>query len=220
MTDLEIQENFLKNNYVVVNQIIPEFLANMMYRMSLKKCDRLSLKLSTPYYKYYDSKFDGSIGEEDGDFKNKMSNCFNFYGDEFCDTLLEELLPFMETYTKKKLVCTYTYLRLYQQGNSLPIHSDRHECEFSTTLCLGYDISNLNDNKDYCWPIFLKLENNDIEIKLRPGDMLIYKGCILPHWRPEFLGNNHSQLFLHYNDENNNPNKFDGRKNLGLPKIY
>jgi hypothetical protein len=36
-------------------------------------------------------------------------------------------------------------------------------------------------------------------VDLEPGDMLIYSGCDLEHWREEFKGKNCGQVFLHYN---------------------
>jgi hypothetical protein len=38
-----------------------------------------------------------------------------------------------------------------------------------------------------------------VEVNLKPGDMLIYSGCELEHWRKPFEGNLCGQVFLHYN---------------------
>jgi len=49
--------------------------------------------------------------------------------------------------------------------------------------------------------------------------MLIYKGCQLEHWRERFIGKNHAQVFLHYNDSKGQHNiKYDGRPFLGMKK--
>ena len=58
-----------------------------------------------------------------------------------------------------------------------------------------------------------------VPVNLEPGDMLIYKGCDLFHWREKFEGEHHLQAFLHYNDKNGpyGDNLYDGRENLGLP---
>ena len=53
------------------------------------------------------------------------------------------------------------------------------------------------------------------------GDMLIYSGCELEHWREPFQGNVCSQVFLHYNHANGpfaKTNLFDKRPLLGIPK--
>jgi hypothetical protein len=39
-------------------------------------------------------------------------------------------------------------------------------------------------------------------VDLEPGDMLVYSGCELEHWRNEFMGNMCGQVFLHYNHVN------------------
>jgi len=107
-------------------------------------------------------------------------------------------------------------------------HKDRFSCEISTTLNLGGD----------SWPIFIEPDpkkgnhkngryvpsrSKGIKITLNPGDMLVYRGCELEHWRNKFKGNNCVQVFLHYNDillENAEENRFDGRPHLGLPSCF
>ncbi len=34
------------------------------------------------------------------------------------------------------------------------------------------------------------------------GDMLVYKGCEVPHWRERFHGDYAVQVFLHFVDQN------------------
>jgi hypothetical protein len=70
-----------------------------------------------------------------------------------------------------------------------------------TNICYGRDVS------------------YKIEVNLNPGDMLVYKGNILEHWRNAFKGKDCGQVFLHYNNAATNgseKNKFDGRSMLGL----
>ena len=86
-------------------------------------------------------------------------------------------------------------------------HKDRPSCAISTTLFLGGD----------SWPIYLE---PNIKINLKVGDMLIYDGCELEHWRQKFTGNECAQVFLHYNDYKNKDFKFDNRPMLGLPKEF
>jgi len=109
------------------------------------------------------------------------------------ETLLLKCQPSMEKATGLKLYPAYTYARIYKKGDVLARHKDRYSCEISTTLNLGGDD----------WPIYLDPTGNKgqagVKIKLSPGDMLIYSGCDLEHWREPFKGNNHAQVFLHYN---------------------
>ena len=62
-----------------------------------------------------------------------------------------------------------------------------------------------------------------IKISLKPGDMLIYSGCDLEHWREEFTGEDCGQVFLHYNKAKSKTakeNEYDKRPFLGLPAWY
>ena len=55
-------------------------------------------------------------------------------------------------------------------------------------------------------------------ITLYPGDMIIYRGCEIEHWREPFKGLNHAQVFFHYNEVGGQyDTPFDGRVNLGMP---
>ena len=81
----------------------------------------------------------------DGTFTDSQApGDFSKYGDPIFDTLLSLSLEQMETLTAKELVPTYSYHRLYTTGTELKRHKDRPSCEISTTLCLGYDVSNVD----------------------------------------------------------------------------
>ena len=60
-----------------------------------------------------------------------------------------------------------------------------------------------------------------LPVRLNPGDLLIYKGCDIEHWREPFLGKNQAQLFLHYNEKKGIFDIMnDGRAILGLPSYF
>ena len=59
------------------------------------------------------------------------------------------------------------------------------------------------------------------KVDLKPGDMLIYSGCELEHWREPFQGKLCGQVFLHYNHANGpyaKTNLYDKRPMLGIVK--
>jgi hypothetical protein len=66
------------------------------------------------------------------------------------------------------------------------------------------------------WPIFI--EGNKID--LQNGDGVIYKGCENHHWREEFEGDWHSQVFLHFVNKNGPHKEWhrDKRPLLGVLK--
>ena len=127
--------------------------------------------------------------------------------------------------TGKDLVPTYSYHRLYTQGTELKRHKDRPSCEISTTLCVGYDNSNVDASKypDWDWPMFVgpisgEKGTDGMPIHMKPGDMLIYRGDAVEHWREPLWGLNHAQVFLHYNEKEGQYDiPYDGRPLLGMP---
>jgi hypothetical protein len=134
------------------------------------------------------------------------------YGDPHLDTLLETVRGRMEQATGLKLLPTYSYLRVYKQGNVLKAHRDRPSCEISMTVNLGM-------SADEPWPIWIAGPKGIASVALNPGDGLIYRGCDCFHWREPFAGNHLAQVFLHYVDQNG-PNtewKYDKRPRLSGP---
>jgi hypothetical protein len=77
------------------------------------------------------------------------------------------------------------------------------------------------------WPIYLepsgKKGMKGIKVNLQPGDMLVYRGCDLEHWRKKFKGDECVQVFLHYNNiatKGSKENIFDKRPHIGLPAWF
>ena len=51
--------------------------------------------------------------------------------------------------------------------------------------------------------------------------MIIYRGDVVEHWREPLWGNNHAQVFLHYNEKDGQYHiPYDGRPMLGLPANF
>ena len=159
----------------------------------------------------------------------QIPNTYSIYSDHVMETLMMKVIPKMEKETGLNLIPTYSYARLYKNGDILRRHKDRPSCEISTTIYLGGDP----------WPIFIDGTGADnvideyknihkpnapkgTKVLLDVGDMLVYSGCELEHWREPFDGNICGQVFLHYNHVNGpfaDKNKFDGRPMLGLPSF-
>jgi hypothetical protein len=204
--------------WVKIENFISKDLANILYSHITLAAQRLTFLENM----YGVGNVDKSIW---GDFYDPQAyGDYSHYGDLIFETLLLSSLEKMNLYTNKKLVPTYSYHRLYTTGTELERHIDRKSCEISTTLCLGYDVSNVDSQKypDWDWPMFIKTFNGEtLPVHMKPGDMLIYRGCDIEHWREPFIGKNHAQVFLHYNEKNDlNDNIYDGRPMLGLPSRF
>lgn len=115
------------------------------------------------------------------------------------------------------LVETYSYTRKYERGAYLTSHTDRPSCEISATLCLDYQT---DDNKP--WKIWLQNDENYLDfndskklieitqgippkrrskgksISLEVGDILLYQGPNIPHWRDTLVGDYSYHIFVHF----------------------
>jgi len=134
------------------------------------------------------------------------------YADPAMETLLLHLHTLIEKNTGLKLFPTYSYYRVYRPGDDLRPHTDRPSCEISATMCINFNYD-INDP----WAIFVEGNKRN----LLPGDLVIYKGCELTHWREKFQGDEncwHIQAFLHYVDQNGPKKdfKWDKRSSIGL----
>lgn len=106
-----------------------------------------------------------------------------------CNTLLGLLCERISKEAGRKLLPTYTYCRIYTEGNELLPHRDRPSCEWSVTINLAQSDP---------WPIYM----DGKEFVQRVGDGALYQGCEVYHWRKPFKGKEHIQVFLHYVDAN------------------
>ena len=201
---------FQKNKYSVLKGAISKELADFAYTYFLNKRSVARFLFDQRYISPFTEYF-GIWSDE------QVPNTYSHYSDLVMETLLQKVKPVMEKHTGLKLSETYSYARIYKKGDVLARHKDRYSCEISTTLNLG------GDN----WPIYLKpsgkKKTKDVKVNLKPGDMLVYRGCDLEHWREKFQGNECIQVFLHYNNSKTpgaKDNIFDRRLHLGLPNWF
>ena len=213
--------SFKTKKYQVIRGALSKELANFIFNYMMLQRDAVDWMMKNnkvnPVNPFMGTRTD-----------QQVPGCYTKYADWVMETLLMYMIPIMKAKTGLELIPTYTYTRLYEKGNILKRHKDRPSCEVSTTLHLGGDE----------WPIFLDPTGADnviedrknihkpgapkgVRVDLKIGDMLIYSGCDLEHWREPFQGKVCSQVFLHYNHANGpfaKTNIFDKRPMLGIPK--
>jgi len=215
--------SFKTKKYQVIRGVFSKELANFIFNYMMLQRDAVDFMVKyqkvNPFNPFIGTRKDAQI-----------PGAYSKYGDWVMETLLMFMIPIMKAKTGMELVPTYSYTRLYEKGNILHRHKDRPSCEISTTLHLGGDE----------WPIFLDPTGADnivsghetttvvkpgapkgVRVDLKVGDMLIYSGCELEHWREPFEGKVCSQVFLHYNHASGplaKTNIFDKRPMLGVSK--
>lgn len=165
-------ELFARQKYAVWRSCLKEPQLSLLYRYACKRADG------------------GTMGHD-----ARSPGAWATAGDLFTDGLLMDLLPLAENLTQLKLFPTYSYFRVYRQGDILVKHTDRPSCEISVTLSLGYEA-------ERPWPILLDGPDGVSSIELTPGDALFYRGIECAHWREPMDGTRAAQAFLHYVDQN------------------
>ncbi len=204
--------SFKKNKYTIIRNAITKDLATFVANYFLLKKQVFDTCTKHRYISPYENMF-GFYETKD----EQVENTYSAYSDIAMETLLLKCQPEMEKVTGLKLYPAYSYARAYKKGDSLKRHTDRFSCEISTTMNLGGDP----------WPIYLEpsgqKNKKGVKVNLEPGDMLVYRGCDLEHWREKFKGKECVQVFLHYNNHktsNADDNMFDRRPHLGLPNWF
>jgi len=212
---------FKKKKYQVIREALSKELANFIFNYMMLQRDAVDFMMKhnkvNPANPFMGTRED-----------KQVPGVYSKYADWVMETLLQYMRPIMKAKTGMDLVPTYSYTRVYEKGNILKRHKDRPSCEISTTIHLGGDE----------WPIFLDPTGGNfvidedkqtikpgapkgVQVDLKIGDMLIYSGCELEHWREPFEGTVCSQVFLHYNHANGpfaKTNLYDKRTLLGVPK--
>jgi len=209
------------NKYQVIKNAISYDLANFIFNYFLLKRDAVKYMYDNNIT--YDNGMLGTWTDQ------QIPNTYSHYADHVMETLLMKTLPVMQKETGLELVPTYSYARAYKKGDILKRHKDRPSCEISTTIHLGgdqwsifIDPTGSNNVIDEYKNIHKPDAPQGVKVDLDIGDMLVYSGCELEHWREQFQGDVCVQVFLHYNHVNGQfaeKNKFDKRLLLGIPPI-
>ena len=163
---------------------------------------------------YYENKirrgeWEPAIARESG----RAHSSFSIHGDPLTEAILLKKLPLVSRICGKELYPTYSFVRIYQEGDIMGRHVDRPSCEISLTANIF-----TKENKSIFY--VEDLNSNVKEFDIEPGDALMYFGCKIYHWRKpiekdQFL----VQFMLHYVDKNgpNKDYKYDKRPNLAYP---
>jgi hypothetical protein len=132
------------------------------------------------------------------------------YADALGESLMLHVQPKIEKAIGEPLLPTFSYLRIYEHGSVLGKHVDRRESEIAATLTLGADAS-------APWPLHLQALDGAHALELAPGDIAVYEGMKVPHWREVFQGQVWIQVIFNYVRANGEfaSSRFDGRPQIG-----
>lgn len=141
-----------------------------------------------------------------------VENSFSWYSPVCFEALsITVMKDIVEEIVGNKVLPTYSYARIYSTNSEMKKHTDRTSSEFSVSCCLEID-------DQIQWPLGFELASGEtIELVQKPGDVVIYDGSRLPHWRNTFSGKEHINAFMFYvmADGPRSELKYDTRPYLG-----
>ena len=133
-------------------------------------------------------------------------NCWSCYAPIVTESMLTLLRDCIAEASGQDVVPTYSFARIYWHGAEMARHKDRPSCEISATVNISIDPEP--------WPIYIGGDS----VVLYPGDLCVYPGPKIEHWREPYQGREQTQVFLHYVDRKGANSKlaWDGRPQIGL----
>jgi hypothetical protein len=186
-----ITDQFTRNGFVVVRKLLPAERAAALRAHLEEMCARGRMFMSGDPW---------------------VPNTPSIFGDLELDHLMESLRPAIQACTGLTLHPTYTYARIYQKGDVLKPHIDRTASEIALSINLG------QDPPDQPWALNLKGKGRpSTAAVMMPGDVVLYRGMEMVHWREPYEGNRMAQAFIFYVDANgpHAGEKLDRRAYLG-----
>ena len=168
------------NGFEVIDNIISEDTRQLLYN---------SFDLHKKALEYGDRMSGVAVKHTDDLVIDK---CFSTYGHVTFEALMQQLAPMVADRVGHECVPAHSFARMYYPGAYMRAHTDRPSCEVSMTLTI--------DVKGDVWPIWMRdLEGNPHPVVVPQGSAALYQGCVIEHWRDEYIqGEQQLQLFMHW----------------------
>jgi len=201
-----------ENKYLVVKNAVSEDVCKILAK-EFKLLEDMAHKLKLPRGFGTDDPVSAtdSFPYNDGLIKNS----FSWYSPLGFEALSEVIIKAeVENAVGAEVYPTYSYARIYYNGASMIKHTDRAASDFVVSCCISID------DTAAPWPIgFIDNNNTPVLVEQEPGDIVIYKGNEIAHWRDTYSGTEQIQCFLSYVLKNGPKAglRYDTRPALGMP---
>lgn len=162
--------NIIGQTYKVIRQYIPREEADNFYNKFLE--DSVDNNYENCSFGYID-------------------NCIDKIDYPLATSIAAEKVLYLNELLGQKIIPSYTFTRIYNEGSELLKHTDRESCEVSLTIHMGGDEDWLFSIED--------IDGNAVEIQLEVGDAILYDAPKANHWRNgAYTGKKYIQSFHHY----------------------
>jgi|TARA_B100000029_G_scaffold12301_1_gene13040 hypothetical protein len=136
-----------------------------------------------------------------------VENSFSWYAPLCFEALADQVVKgIVETTMGVELYNAYSYGRSSYHGAVLPRHRDRAASDYAVSCLIDTDCT---------WPLYFKIDGEEVEVRQEIGDMVIYNGNTIEHWREPFEGTEQLSAFMFYVKDK--MREFEGRPLQGMP---
>lgn len=143
--------------------------------------------LLDPYVRaFLESYYRKILGKGKSHF-SKDGTSLNGSGEACADMVMYTLRERIERETGLKLYPTFSFVRLYKEGDLLRKHIDQAANEVSISISIYASDP---------WPLEMTRGDEVFELDLEPGDGVIYRGMELAHERKKYAGREHLQVII------------------------
>tara|TARA_X000000368_G_scaffold366851_1_gene313871 strand:- start:427 stop:1044 length:618 start_codon:yes stop_codon:yes gene_type:complete len=135
-----------------------------------------------------------------------VENSFSWYSPLCMEALADVIVKdVIEDILKEKVYNSYSYGRVSYKGAILPKHRDRAASDYAVSMLIDSDRE---------WPIYFN-NGEEHQVVQKPGDMVIYNGNTMEHWREPYEGTEYLSAFMFYVKDK--IRELEGRPLQGMP---
>jgi hypothetical protein len=166
---VEERKCFSKLRYVVVRNLFPETLLDSL----------------SEYYR-------ARIYEGFGTYAKRKKR-ISFHNDPVARFFHFQLYPAMQRIIARPVKPSYCFVSFYAPGAVLFEHTDREQCEYTISVAISESPQGRAP-----WPLYIRTKKSQVEIILKAGDGVLFKGRELPHWRDKLMEGSALQILFHF----------------------
>lgn len=134
---------------------------------------------------YYLKQIDGDLV-----FDNQVVGRRSKHNAELFRAVHSQIAALIQSVTDEAIKPSYCYLSVYPQGSVLVKHTDRSQCKWNASIAFARTAD--------LWPIYVEVPSGVREIRAELGEVVVYRGTDIPHWRDPLPAGTATVCFFHF----------------------
>lgn len=104
-----------------------------------------------------------------------------------------QLADLVQKVANTPLKPSYCYMSVYPKGSILAKHTDRAQCVWNASITFS--------RTDKIWPIYVEGKKGEAALYADIGEVVVYRGTEIPHWRKALPEGTATVCFFHFVDQ-------------------